>query len=110
MRFSLNCSSLVDVPADAEIFLMTIDYFILWSIRCQVRDKEVDCREKDSEIQDLKEKLTTVTRQMEMQKAELIQQVESQVSDFECKDLYISKCVTFDCISLMRLIEVTMFS
>lgn len=37
------------------------------------------------EIQDLKEKvvkLTTVIRQMEMQKAELVQQVKSQVSDF----------------------------
>lgn len=54
--------------------------------RCQLRDKEVDCREKDVEIQDLKEKvvkLTTVIRQMEMQKAELVQQVKTQVSDFE---------------------------
>ncbi|XP_031377202.1 kinesin-like protein KIN-4C isoform X3 [Punica granatum] len=51
------------------------------SSRCQLRDREVDCREKDAEIQDLKEKvvkLTSIIRQMEMQKAELVQQVKSQ--------------------------------
>ncbi|KAK4770489.1 hypothetical protein SAY87_031021 [Trapa incisa] len=59
--------------------LMNYLFNIASSSRCQLRDKEVDCREKDSEIQDLKEKvvkLSTVIRQMEMQKAEaeLIQQ------------------------------------
>ncbi|PKI73113.1 hypothetical protein CRG98_006521 [Punica granatum] len=51
------------------------------SSRCQLRDREVDCREKDAEIQDLKEKvvkLTSIIRQMEMQEAELVQQVKSQ--------------------------------
>ncbi|KAK4757935.1 hypothetical protein SAY87_019236 [Trapa incisa] len=61
--------------------LMNYLFNIASSSRCQLRDTEVDCREKDSEIQDLKEKvvkLTTVIRQMEMQKAELIQRVKSQ--------------------------------
>ena len=51
--------------------------------RCMVRDKEVAYREKDSEIRDLKEKivrLSSYVRQLEMQKAELIHQVKSQVS------------------------------
>ncbi|KAJ0571875.1 putative plus-end-directed kinesin ATPase [Helianthus annuus] len=42
------------------------------SSRCQLWDKEVDCREKDSEIRNLKEKIVTLVRQVEMQKAELI--------------------------------------
>ncbi|EEF48626.1 Chromosome-associated kinesin KIF4A, putative [Ricinus communis] len=53
------------------------------SSRCQLRDKEVDCREKDSEIRDLKEKvvkLSSLVRHLEVQKAELIQQVKSQNS------------------------------
>ncbi|CAK9186592.1 unnamed protein product [Ilex paraguariensis] len=44
------------------------------SSRCQLRDREVDCREKDSEIRDLKEKVFNLVRQLEMQKAELIRQ------------------------------------
>ena len=51
--------------------------------RCLVRDKEVACREKDSEIRDLKEKVVTLTsylRKSEIQKAELLHQVKSQVS------------------------------
>ncbi|KAK1406714.1 hypothetical protein QVD17_38322 [Tagetes erecta] len=41
------------------------------SSRCQLRDKEVDCREKDSEIRSLKEKIVNLIRQVEMLKAEL---------------------------------------
>ncbi|KAH6816991.1 P-loop containing nucleoside triphosphate hydrolases superfamily protein [Perilla frutescens var. frutescens] len=41
------------------------------SSRCQLRDKEVDCREKDSEIRDLKEKVVNLVRQLEVKKVEL---------------------------------------
>lgn len=47
------------------------------------------------EIQDLKEKvvkLTTVIRQMEMQKAELVQQVKLQVSDCWGKKDFMNMC------------------
>lgn len=44
------------------------------SSRCLLWDKEVNCREKDSEIRDLKEKVVNLVRQLEMQKAELIRQ------------------------------------
>ncbi|KAJ8762575.1 hypothetical protein K2173_008014 [Erythroxylum novogranatense] len=53
------------------------------SSRCLLRDKEVDCREKDSEIRDFKEKvvkLSSFLRLLEKQKAELIHQVKSQNS------------------------------
>ncbi|KAJ9166469.1 hypothetical protein P3X46_021220 [Hevea brasiliensis] len=53
------------------------------SSRCQLRDKEVECRDKDSKIIDLKEKivkLNSLARHLEMQKAELIHQVKSQNS------------------------------
>ncbi|GFP89555.1 chromosome-associated kinesin kif4 [Phtheirospermum japonicum] len=42
--------------------------------RCQLRDKEFDCREKDSEIRELKEKVVTLGRQLELKKAELSRQ------------------------------------
>uniref|UniRef100_A0A2C9U0L0 Kinesin motor domain-containing protein n=1 Tax=Manihot esculenta TaxID=3983 RepID=A0A2C9U0L0_MANES len=51
------------------------------SSRCQLRDKEVECREKDTIIRDLKEKIVKLggfARHLEMQKAELIHQVKSQ--------------------------------
>ena len=54
--------------------------------RCLLRDKEVDCREKDTEIRDLKEKvvkLTGMARHLEMQKAELFHQVKLQVSSIQ---------------------------
>ncbi|KAJ8450283.1 hypothetical protein Cgig2_004740 [Carnegiea gigantea] len=47
------------------------------SSRCIVRDKEIDCREKDSEIKELKEKivkLNGLARQLEKQNAELAHQ------------------------------------
>lgn len=53
--------------------------------RCLLRDKEVDCREKEREIRDLKEKvvkLSSFARQLETQKAELIHQLKLQVSVF----------------------------
>ncbi|KAI7731995.1 hypothetical protein M8C21_030183 [Ambrosia artemisiifolia] len=54
------------------------------SSRCQLWDKEVDCREKDSEIRNLKEKIVNLIRQVEMQKAEL-----SRME--KIKKLYMSK-------------------
>ncbi|CAI0417547.1 unnamed protein product [Linum tenue] len=53
------------------------------SSRCSLRDKEVDCREKDSEIRDLKGKivnLSSLVRHLEKQKTELIHQVKLQNS------------------------------
>ncbi|GMH31245.1 hypothetical protein Nepgr_033088 [Nepenthes gracilis] len=46
------------------------------SSRCLLRDKEIDCRERDSENKELKEKvvkLNSSLRQLEMQNAELLQ-------------------------------------
>ncbi|KAK8552132.1 hypothetical protein V6N12_040745 [Hibiscus sabdariffa] len=46
--------------------------------RCSLRDKEVLCREKDTEIRDLKEKVVKVSslaRQLEAQKADLVHQL-----------------------------------
>ncbi|XP_047329146.1 kinesin-like protein KIN-4C [Impatiens glandulifera] len=48
------------------------------SYRCQLRDKEVDCRERDSEIKDLKEKVVNLARQLEMQKLAFIRQEKLQ--------------------------------
>ncbi|XP_043711239.1 kinesin-like protein KIN-4C [Telopea speciosissima] len=51
------------------------------SSRCILRDKEVDCKEKDAVIRELKEKvvrLTSLVKQMEAQKAELLRQQELQ--------------------------------
>ncbi|GMI64891.1 hypothetical protein like AT5G60930 [Hibiscus trionum] len=48
------------------------------SSRCSLRDKEFSCREKDAEIRDLKDKvvkLSTLARQLEVQKADLLHQV-----------------------------------
>lgn len=44
------------------------------SSRCQLRDREVDCREKDSEIRELKEKVVNLVRQLELKKAEFNRQ------------------------------------
>ncbi|EPS67831.1 hypothetical protein M569_06943, partial [Genlisea aurea] len=41
------------------------------SSKCELRDREVDCREKDSEIRDLKEKIVKLVRQLDQQKVEL---------------------------------------
>lgn len=44
-----------------------------------VRDRELDCREKDSEIKDLKEKVVKLNgfvRQLEKQNAEVKQQMQ----------------------------------
>ncbi|KAK1349482.1 hypothetical protein POM88_054818 [Heracleum sosnowskyi] len=40
------------------------------STRCSLCDKEVSCREKDSEVRDLKEKVVHLVQQLELQKAE----------------------------------------
>ncbi|CAM8983309.1 unnamed protein product [Rhodiola kirilowii] len=51
------------------------------SSRCSLRDREVDCREKDAEIKELKDKtvaLGYLVRQQENQKADLIQKLNAQ--------------------------------
>ncbi|XP_043713863.1 kinesin-like protein KIN-4C isoform X2 [Telopea speciosissima] len=51
------------------------------SSRCLLRDKEVDCKDKDAVIRELKEKvvrLTSLVKQMEAQEAELLRQQELQ--------------------------------
>ncbi|XP_027368410.1 kinesin-like protein KIN-4C [Abrus precatorius] len=66
--------------ADAKN-LMNHLFNLASSSRCLLRDKEVTCREKDTEIRDLKEKVVRLScsiRQMEMQKAELIHQLKLQ--------------------------------
>ncbi|XP_030542638.1 kinesin-like protein KIN-4C [Rhodamnia argentea] len=66
--------------ADAKN-LMNYLFNLASSSRCLLWDKEVDCREKDSHIRDLKErvvKLSSVIRQLEMQKTELVHQLKSQ--------------------------------
>ncbi|XVE55606.1 hypothetical protein DITRI_Ditri03aG0172400 [Diplodiscus trichospermus] len=63
--------------ADAKN-IMNYLFNLASSSRCSLRDKEVDCREKDAEIRDLKEKvvkLSGLARQLEVQKADLIHQV-----------------------------------
>ncbi|KAL7262479.1 hypothetical protein ACSBR1_000785 [Camellia fascicularis] len=54
--------------------LMNYLFNLASSSRCQLWDKEVDCREKDSEIRELKEKIVSLVRQIEMQKGALIHQ------------------------------------
>ncbi|GAB4862075.1 Kinesin-like protein KIN-4C, variant 3 [Ancistrocladus abbreviatus] len=52
------------------------------SSRCMLRDRELDCRERDSEIKELKEKILRfngLVRQLEMQKAELIHQLQQKM-------------------------------
>ncbi|MED6172391.1 hypothetical protein PIB30_049597 [Stylosanthes scabra] len=66
--------------ADAKN-LMNFLFNIASSSRCLVREKEIICREKDTEIRDLKEKvvrLNYAVRQLEMIKAQLTRQLESQ--------------------------------
>lgn len=62
--------------ADAKN-LMNYLFNLASSSRCLLRDKEVACREKDSQIRDLKGKvvrLNSLLRKSEMQKAELVHQ------------------------------------
>ncbi|KAL3504870.1 hypothetical protein ACH5RR_034711 [Cinchona calisaya] len=54
--------------------IMNFLFNLASSSRCQLKDREVDCREKDSEIRDLKEKVVKLVRQIELQKADLIRQ------------------------------------
>ncbi|KAL8145413.1 kinesin-like protein KIN-4C isoform X2 [Apium graveolens] len=58
---------------DAKTILNFL-FNIASSARCSLWDKEVNCREKDCEIRDLKEKVVHLIRQLEMQKAEFIHQ------------------------------------
>ncbi|XP_073281947.1 kinesin-like protein KIN-4C [Primulina huaijiensis] len=44
------------------------------SSRCQLRDMEVDCSEKDTEIKDMKEKIVNLIRQLELTKVEFARQ------------------------------------
>ncbi|XP_058221259.1 kinesin-like protein KIN-4C isoform X1 [Rhododendron vialii] len=54
--------------------IMNFLFNLASSSRCQLRGKEVDCREKDSAIRELKGKIVNLIRQLEMQKAALLQQ------------------------------------
>ncbi|OMO50768.1 hypothetical protein CCACVL1_30271 [Corchorus capsularis] len=66
--------------ADAKN-IMNYLFNLASSSRCSLRDKEVHCREKDAEIRDLKEKvvkLSSLARQLEAQKADLVHQVKMQ--------------------------------
>lgn len=65
--------------ADAKN-IMNFLFNLASSSRCQLRDREVECREKDAEIRELKEKVVNVVRQLELQKSEL-RQLESQNSE-----------------------------
>lgn len=53
---------------------MQHEYNVCFFFRCQVRDKEAECREKDMLISELKAKvvrLTSAVRQLEAQSGEL---------------------------------------
>ncbi|KAI8550248.1 hypothetical protein RHMOL_Rhmol06G0089900 [Rhododendron molle] len=54
--------------------IMNFLFNLASSSRCQLRGKEVECREKDSAIRELKGKIVNLIRQLEMQKAALLQQ------------------------------------
>ncbi|XP_044475240.1 kinesin-like protein KIN-4C [Mangifera indica] len=61
--------------------IMNYLFNLAFSSRCLLRDKEVDCRERESEIRDLKEKvvkLNSFDKQIETQKAKLIHQLNLQ--------------------------------
>ncbi|XP_052190955.1 kinesin-like protein KIN-4C isoform X2 [Diospyros lotus] len=58
--------------------IMNYLFNLVSSSRCQLWDKEAACREKDSEIRELKEKVVCLVRQLEMQKAALIRQEKLQ--------------------------------
>ncbi|GJS69352.1 kinesin-like protein KIN-4C [Tanacetum coccineum] len=59
--------------ADAKTVMNNL-FNLASSSRCHLWDKEVACREKHSEIRGLKEKIVSLIRQVEMQKAELTRQ------------------------------------
>ncbi|CAH9065919.1 unnamed protein product, partial [Cuscuta epithymum] len=52
--------------------IMNFLYDLLSSSRCQMRDREFDCIEKNSEIRDLKKKVVSLVEQLESQKTERI--------------------------------------
>ncbi|VFQ74221.1 unnamed protein product [Cuscuta campestris] len=52
--------------------IMNFLYDLVSSSRCRLRDREVDCIEKDSEIRDLKKKVVNLVGQLELQKTEII--------------------------------------
>lgn len=54
--------------------IMNFLFNLASSTRCSLWDKEVSCREKDSEVRDLKEKVVHLVRQLELQKAEFVHQ------------------------------------
>ncbi|KAL5777374.1 hypothetical protein ACOSP7_010300 [Xanthoceras sorbifolium] len=66
--------------------IMNFLFNLASSSRCLLRDKEVECREKDTEIRDLKEKvvkLSSLARHIEMQRAELTHQLKLQNSTLQ---------------------------
>ncbi|XP_016460351.1 kinesin-like protein KIN-4C [Nicotiana tabacum] len=65
--------------ADAKN-IMNFLFNLASSSRCQLRDKEVECREKDAEIMESKEKVVNLVRQLASQKSEM-RQLELQNSE-----------------------------
>ncbi|KAL9272639.1 Kinesin-like protein [Drosera capensis] len=63
--------------------LMNYLFILVSTSRCMLHDREVDCREKDSENSELKEKIVKLSghiKQLELQKSELIHQLQPQMS------------------------------
>ncbi|KAL8131058.1 hypothetical protein AgCh_007114 [Apium graveolens] len=54
--------------------IMNFLFNLASSTRCSLWDKEVNCREKDSEVRDLKEKVVHLVQQLKLQKAEIVHQ------------------------------------
>ncbi|KAK9178464.1 hypothetical protein WN943_027655 [Citrus x changshan-huyou] len=83
LSFSVS-SSILQIPAILQQLFYTLAE--TRQNKCSLRDKEVECREKAAEIRDLKEKVVRVSslaRQLESQKGELIHQLKLQVSAFD---------------------------
>lgn len=62
-------------------------YFYVCFIRCSLRDKEVECREKETEIKDLKEKTveqSSLIRKEKLQNADLAHQLKMMVCIIYC--------------------------
>ncbi|GAB2252256.1 hypothetical protein Droror1_Dr00005103 [Drosera rotundifolia] len=63
--------------------LMNYLFNLVSTSRCMLHDREVDCREKDSENSELKEKIVMLSghvKQLELQKSELIHQLQQKMS------------------------------
>ncbi|GAA0153821.1 microtubule binding motor protein [Lithospermum erythrorhizon] len=68
--------------ADAKN-IMNFLFNLASSARCQLKDQEVSCREKDSEIRDLKEKVVNLGKQLELQKADFVRREQTMSLAFQ---------------------------